>query len=59
MENLLFTITGEDSIAPYSDVALRILMRIADVLMARKWYFYCEINSFSIGEEIVEKLTEH
>lgn len=35
MSVLLAAITGVDALVPYCDVALRVLMRIADVLMLR------------------------
>ena len=44
MSVLLAAITGVGAIVPYCDVALRVLMRIGDVLMLRKLLPYHDLN---------------
>ena len=55
MNTLIPIISGSETVAPYCDVSLRILMRIADILMFSHVYKAYEIGS---GDEIVDELTE-
>ena len=50
---LLETVSGVESIQPYSDVSLRVIMRMADCLMFRHECFPCDIK---ITDDVAEKL---
>jgi hypothetical protein len=55
INTLIETISGNDTIQPYSDVSLRVLMRIADILMYRHEYKFYDIKT---GSGIVEALND-
>ena len=55
MNALLETISGNETIEPYCDVALRVLIRIADILLYRHTCSFVEINP---GDDPKEKLFE-
>ena len=55
MNALLETISGNETIEPYSDVALRVLIRIADILLFRHTCDYVKIEP---GDNPKEKLFE-
>jgi len=44
MKCLIDTITGVDTIQPYCDVSLRVIMRMADVLMCRNDYLFYDVD---------------
>ena len=56
MNTLIPCISGSETIAPYCDVSLRIMMRIADILMFSHVYKAYDIGSGA--EEIIEELEE-
>ena len=43
INTMIETISGNDTIQPYSDVSLRVLMRMADILMFRHEYKFYDI----------------
>lgn len=51
MSALLDTISGNETIKPYCDVALRVLIRIADILMIRHTCDFVEIKPGDDPEE--------
>jgi len=53
MNTLISTISGNETVEPYCDVSLRIIMRIADILMFSHVYKAFDIQS---GDEIVDDL---
>ena len=59
MSVLLAAITGVEAIVPYCDVALRVLMRIADVMMLRDTLPYHELNVAKSAEENIDSLIAH
>lgn len=52
---LIDCISGNDSIEPYSDVSLRIFMRMADILMFRHTCHYCDIETTNNPERKLKK----
>lgn len=56
MNTLISTISGNETVQPYCDVSLRVIMRIADILMFRHEYKYYDIQS---GEDIVKELNDY
>ena len=56
MNTLLETIQGVQTIHPYSDVALRVIMRIADILQNRHFCYASTVN-YS-GKKMPEILDE-
>ena len=55
MNTLIPIISGSETVAPYCDVSLRILMRIADILMFSHVYRAYDIVS---GDDVVDDLFE-
>jgi len=53
MNCLIETISGVESIQPYCDVSLRVIMRMADVLMYRH---ECKVYEISESDDVVEEL---
>lgn len=53
MNYLIECMTGKETVSPYGDVSLRILMKIADILMNR---FVC--HPFDVVENNTDKLEE-
>lgn len=53
MNSLIECISGIDTIQPYGDVALRIIMRMADVLMYRH---ECNVYEITDTPEVVDDL---
>ena len=45
LQCLIDCISGNETIAPYSDVSLRVFMRLADILMYQHCCFYCVIET--------------
>ena len=59
MNALLNTFTGMHSISPYSDVSLRVLIRIADMLMCRHVCNAYQVDPMAgVDEELVEHYTK-
>jgi hypothetical protein len=56
MNCLIDCIDGNDSLSPYSDVSLRIIMRMADVLMYKH---DCKVFEFEMQEDIPGELMSH
>ena len=56
MNVLIECISGVDTIQPYCDVSLRIIMRMADVLMYRH---SCQPYDIKDDENPVDALTKH
>ena len=54
MQPMIDTISGNDSIEPYCDVALRVLIRIGDILMFRHRSDFCIIEE---KDDVAQKLT--
>jgi len=44
MNTLLETISGVQTIYPYCDVSLRVIMRMADILQARNFCYFSGVN---------------
>lgn len=53
MNALLDTISGTETLMPYCDVTLRVLIRIADILMFRH---SCEFVNIEPGDDPKDKL---
>ena len=45
-------LTGSETLQPYSDVGLRIIIRIADILMNNQKFFFCKIDDPGIKDPI-------
>ena len=56
MNTLIECISGIDSIEPYCDASLRIIMRMADVLMYKH---ECKVLEIQDGMDVVEMLNYH
>jgi hypothetical protein len=56
MNCLIDTISGQETIQPYSDVSTRVLMKIADVLMCRDEGKFYKIG---LSDKVIEGLKEH
>ena len=53
---LIETISGPNSLHPYSDVSLRVLTRIADILQNRHFteFYRIDKTGIDVGEELVD-----
>lgn len=56
MSSLLNCIDGSDSLLPYTDVSLRIIIRMADVLMARH---KIKIFEHDMQEDMCSEMIDH
>jgi hypothetical protein len=54
MTSLIETISGNETIHPYCDVALRVMIRMGDILMYRHRSDFCVIEE---KDPVAEKLT--
>jgi hypothetical protein len=55
MNCLIDLITGQETLSPYCDVSLRIIMRIADLLM---FITECPVRDYTDSDSITEMLLE-
>lgn len=55
MHTMIDCISGVETVEPYCDVSLRVIMRMADILMFRHQY---KIYNIEDKEEVIEGLME-